>query len=65
MHRFFDRFESKGGGVLYKDLKYNVGSIEIEHLMFVNFLLKRYTYGLQIKSWTRIDYLTEQNIYSD
>lgn len=33
----------RGGGVLYKDLKYNVGSIEIEHLMFVNFLLKRYT----------------------
>lgn len=42
MHRFFDRFESKGGGVLYKDLKYNVGSIEIEHLMFVNFLLKHF-----------------------
>lgn len=33
MHRFFDRIESKGGGGLYKDLKYNVGSIEIEQLM--------------------------------
>lgn len=29
------------------------------------FLVETLHLGLQIKSWTRIDYLTEQNIYSD